>query len=216
MKVNHRKLFKALVESEGIEVKFKTQSTLMKMIGWFLTPINPTFMTGYTTTLGETIYFPSPAWLEASYERAWMVLCHELVHVEDHRTQGKLFSVRYSMPQGLAVLSLLGLVFHSWWCLLFLLFLAPWPAPWRMLSEMRGYGMSMAVDYWVYGGGISQAQKDHVVNQFTSSSYYWMYPFKKTVQREVGRWTKGILCDELQAHGPVFGRMKRLISANKL
>lgn len=210
---DHKEMFETLVVSEGVGVRYKNESRRMRFIGkamfW-----NNEFMTDLTTTLGGTVYFPSRQWVEADYYGAWRILCHEIVHIEDERALGKFrwwFSVQYALPQALAVLALLSYPLQTWWPLLFLLCLAPLPAPWRMKIEMRGYAMTMAVHFWYGKTGISQELKANVAENFTGSRYYWMWPFKSAVDREVGRWSKMILCDEVFDQGPVFGRVQKMI-----
>lgn len=80
---------------------------------------------------------------------------------------------------------------------------------------MRGYAMDMAVWYWYRGSGIPQGLKSSIVSHFTSAEYYWMYPFKDTVTQEVGRWSKAILCNELEGQGDVYRRVREAIMVRR-
>lgn len=211
MVIDHRDIFDTLVSTEKVEIRFKCDSLLMRLAGKVM---GQTFVEQVTTTIGGTVYFPNPEWVAQNYERSWMTLSHELVHVEDYRRLGlakPLFLVAYAFPQVLSLLALLGFAFQSWWFLGCLLFLAPMPAPWRKRAEMRGYGMTMAVHYWRHGTGIPQGLRAFVTQQFSGPLYYFMWwPF--SVEGEVGRWVKMILCSELQDQGPVFGRVQKLLA----
>lgn len=211
MAFDHREMFEALKHSENIKVRYKDESWLMKLAGRLMF-YNPDFSSHFTTTVGETVYFPSRKSVEIDYQTSWTVLCHELVHVEDNRKNGWL-TLGYYMPQSLAFLALLAPVLWSWWPLLALAFLLPLPAPWRRDAEMRGYAMSMAVWYWYHRSGIPTALKAEVVGHFMGSEYYWPWPFKQTVTEEVGRWSKRILCNEMAQYGDVYPRIKRMIEA---
>lgn len=214
MKFDHKEMFEALQRSENVKVRYKDESWLMKLIGKLMF-YNPDFSTHFITTLGETVYFPSRSEVETDYQIAWEVLSHEAVHVEDYRNSKPkfLFMLKYMMPQILAVFALLAPVLWSWWPLLALVFLLPLPAPWRRDIEMRGYAMSMAVWYWYSRSGIPQALKSETVDHFTGAEYYFTYPFKQAVTEEVGRWSKRILCNEMDQYGAIYGRVKRMIES---
>lgn len=165
------------------ELRFKNESRLMKLIGFFTGIFNPGFMTEYVTTIGPKVYFPSKTELVARQDLFSEVLAHEYVHLYDSK-KNRLFSVLYLMPQALGCLSLLSL-FAVWdvralWFLLALLFLAPIPAPWRTYYELRGYCMSMLAEY-IDTGDIHPATITWAMVQFTGSSYYWMWPFRTYV-----------------------------------
>lgn len=199
----HREMFDALQTMAGVQVRYKNESRFMRLIG-LLMFFNRSFMTGYTTTIGVTVYFPSRAFVDRDPYHAWEVLAHEIVHAEDYRASKMWFGVKYLFPQCLAVLALLAPVLWSWWPLAFLLFLAPIPAPWRTHYEMRGYAMSLAVHYWYLGDGIPVALKQHVADAFTGPSYLYMWPFKTAVANRVNDISRRILCDEIFEDGPVY------------
>jgi hypothetical protein len=46
----------------------------------------------------------------------------------------------------------------------------------RAAGEIRGYTISMAVNYWRYGSVLEETE-DWIVQQFTSSAYYFMLPW---------------------------------------
>jgi hypothetical protein len=210
MTFSHEKMFRDLVAQEGITVRFKNEH-------WWWRVLGKTLCEGYATTLGTSVYFPSREWLEQNYERAWRTVCHELVHIEDYREckPSALFYVLYAFPHWLALLAILSPILWAWWPLAFLLFLAPWPSPWRRHFEMRAYAMELAVEFWLRSSGIPQAMKQEVVDHFTGPAYYWVWPFKAKVAQDVGRWTKRILCNEMDEAGGVFRRVKLMIKARR-
>ena len=60
----------------------KANSKLMRFTGWLVKPINPTFMTNYWTTIGNTIYYPTS---ETMPQHRHDILQHEFVHVHQWR-----------------------------------------------------------------------------------------------------------------------------------
>lgn len=165
----------------GLEVKFKDESVFMKSLGVVLF-FNPRFMTRYSTTVGNVVYFPSRSWLNDNKNSAARVLAHELVHISDATDAGSvLFSYAYLTPQVFALLSLLAFVHSPWW-LLCMLFLAPIPAPMRTYWELRGYAITDAVQYKSTG---SFTNIDWMIKQFSGSAYFFMWPFKKDIRNRI-------------------------------
>jgi len=165
----------------GLKVKFKDESLFMKILGWILF-FNPKFMTNYTTTIGSTVYFANRKWLKENQDSAAHVLAHELVHIGDSKQAGGfIFSYTYLLPQALALLSLLA-IFSTWWWLLCLLFLAPIPSPFRTHWELRGYAMTDAT-YFKSDGVFTDI--NWMAGQFTSGSYFFMWPFADDVRSRI-------------------------------
>ena len=175
------KIVKYGQEKYGIEIKFKDESFFMKILSFTLF-FNPRFKTNYITTIGKKIYFPSQQWLKENRDSASRVLAHEYVHVLDSIEAGSfIFSYSYLFPQVLATLSLCSLSGNLWW-LLSLLFLLPIPAPMRCHYELRGYAMSDAVSYKVFGEFLPI---DFIEKQFLTSAYYYMWPFKHDIHNRI-------------------------------
>ena len=173
----------------GVEIKFKDESRFMKALGYLLF-FNPKFMTRFVTVIGKTVYFPSRQRVEQDPDSAARVLCHELVHLTDARRVGALsFSLSYLFPQCLALLAL-SAIFVGPWALLFLAFLAPLPAPLRTFWELRGYAMTDAVAYRMDG---KFTFKDWMAGQFTSGSYFFMWPFLSDIKDRIEENRKLIL-----------------------
>jgi ABC-type multidrug transport system fused ATPase/permease subunit len=133
-----------------LQIKYKDQSFLMKLIGKLLF-FNKTFMTDYTTTLGDTIYFPNEAFVKVRSISSTVILLHEIVHIKDsHKLTKLLFSLLYACPQ-ILLLFFIPMLFISWkFALLFLLFALPIPAFFRMYFEKRAYLSSLyAIHIWI-------------------------------------------------------------------
>lgn len=137
----YSKLTTYLATNYGVRVRYKDESRLMRFIGWLMF-FNRAFMTRYTTTLGRTVYFPTRG------KENWETLAHEAVHVLDYANAPVRFALGYVMPQGLAAFALIALaafvipVFLV--TLLFLVAAGPWPSPWRLKRERRGFRMTIA------------------------------------------------------------------------
>ena len=185
-------------KEHGVKIKFKNESSFMKVLGWILF-FNPRFMTKYTTIIGTTAYFPSRKYLEENPGPPSWVFCHELVHMSDAKQFGStLFNLSYLFPQCLAIFSLLSFVIGPW-ALLALLFLLPIPALFRTRWELRGYAMTDAVTLHETG---------HFTNigwmsgQFTTGAYYFMWPFEKQLKREIQNNRRLILDNRLHEKIP--------------
>lgn len=172
----------------GVKIKYKDSSKFMKFLSYLLF-FNKSFMTNYTTTIGNTVYFPTQSKIdEAVNNSSLATLCHESQHIYDSKSYKAIwYYIAYLFPQILAPF-MLFFAFISWYLALglFILFLLPLPAPFRMIYERRGYIINMLI--------INQIQKEYGVNegirksillpyiedvndQFTSSAYYFMWPF---------------------------------------
>lgn len=189
----------------------------MRMIAALLF-FNKDFMQGFVTTIGSKVYIPRKRLFDAEEGFTawpWKTLAHELVHVHDAQvTFGRsvMYGVLYLLPQILAVFSLLAVlaVVDLWWLMSlgFLLLLAPIPAPIRTVYERRGYAMNIATNFWRYGS-VQQHQIDHTIGRFTTSKYYWMWPFKKSMHRwiedTIVRVQNGeIIANELDIYKAVY------------
>lgn len=83
----------------------KTDSRLMRAVGWVLKPFTPTFMGSFWTTIGSTVYVPSrydddEDWgTEVWRGRHAALLAHEAVHVAQFERYGLLLmAVMYLGP----------------------------------------------------------------------------------------------------------------------
>lgn len=177
-----------------VRIEEKQNSKLMRLIGWFLKTarINKLFMENYYTTLGNTIYLPVGAAANHDPETLTRVIAHECIHILDSdRLTGPLFKFLYLFPQSLAVFSLLS-VFAVWniqflWCLLFLLALAPIPAPFRYFFELRAYRIAVlfARKRDKLDDESMNGVYDWVIKQLSSSLYYFTWPFPNMILKHL-------------------------------
>lgn len=175
----------------GFQIKYKTESLLMKIIGKILF-FNSGFMTGYITTLGKTVYFPDRERMQALHSLHYLgTLAHEFRHSYDNKKWNIFFPFMYLFPQILSIFSLLSFLAIwfglSWlFCLLFLLCLAPIPSPGRKLIEFNGYVMSLFMaNEFLKESGVELEERRFELKKlaqrynqnFVGSSYYYMWPF---------------------------------------
>jgi hypothetical protein len=139
-------------EIPGFKIVDKKTSKLMWFFNFFTRLWNPLFMERYTVTLGRTIYMP--AWLIGT-RSGYMVLRHEAVHLRDLIRWGPLYVISYLAPP-------IGPSFKAYW-------------------EYRGYVESMRVYFEIYGE-VPDKTVDFWVEQFTSSTYLWMFPIAPMVR----------------------------------
>ena len=106
-------LFQRVIRNEipGFKLGYKDQSSLMKVFAFLLYPFNDSFLDGYVTTWGTTVYFPNPTEVRIQPSHSFRVLAHEFVHLCDSK-KGRLgFMASYALPQILALLPLLA---YAW------------------------------------------------------------------------------------------------------
>jgi len=163
----------------GFDIVNKHESKVHKAFGKLI----PNWLK-LSTTLFPKVYSSYTREDVELYPRAYLrMLQHEWVHLKDAMTFFNLlprrlkwfnvvmFYISYLFPQILAPLGLLG--FTNPWFFLFLLFALPLPAPFRMLAEIRAHRRSFELG----------SDVDGIVENFTTSKYYFMWPFKKHVTK---------------------------------
>lgn len=116
-------------------VAFKDQSALMKLLGFLARPFNATFMTSYTTTLGNTVYFPTESFYESYPDKTLRILAHEYVHLYDGQKHWS-FGLSYVFPQILAVLPIIAFAVLAW------------PYSWLVLLPFVAYLLSAVLAIW--------------------------------------------------------------------
>ena len=217
--------FEAFAEDLGrnyvIRVGYKDKSWLMKFLG-LLMFFNRGFMTHYITTIGNTVYFPNEDFIKKNELGAITVLAHEVVHIAQKEKRGfALFAFEYLFPQCLTIFALLTLLAFVWlpflWCLLFLLFLAPIPAPWRKKFEVEGYTMTLYMsdlimrqighddDYILKELSLSAVRIDRL--NFRGSGYWYMWPWG--VDEEFAKKIEDIRSGVISDTDEVYGRVRR-------
>jgi hypothetical protein len=167
------KLLKELEkEFPDFEVKYKRDSTTMKIIDRFLKIVTfgkmKTFMTQFITTYGDDIYTPD-GWDDRDPLSKCITLRHERVHIrQKQRYFRKIkwlsffwFSVRYTM----------------WLLPAFL-------AMGRKLIEQEAYEESLRARAEYLGVDVLEDKeyRDHIVNHFLSANYFWTWPYRKAVE----------------------------------
>jgi hypothetical protein len=177
-------------------VKWKNESFTQGLLGRLLF-FNPKYMTGYITTLYPLVYFPSKDHYEKNPLNSLMVLAHERVHLLDSIRYGMWFKLSYLLPQVISVpllvasigclignLKLVSLIL----LVLGLVALIPWPSPWRVNWEKRGYAMTLATNYWLFGS-IPDPLKQSVRDHFLDWSYFKM----ARSPEDIDKWLEDIV-----------------------
>ena len=170
--------------------------------------VMPRFHETITTTIFPNVYMPENIYIEPA---CWKILAHEYVHLMQARKHPFIFLLKYVFPQTLGLLALMGFGLgpHALWALLFL---TPLPAYFRMKYELEGYAMSMAVNFWRYQS-VSNEQKQFVKNVFLGGTYYFMWPFRKWIDRKINTIALQIERGEYDER-PVFTTVRMLIEYN--
>jgi len=201
----------------NLQIKYKDQSWFMQALGKILF-FNPGFMKSFTTTIGETVYFPSQPFVKIRPISSSVVLLHELVHMFDEKRLSKpAFSLSYLFPQILAPIFLALLFFVSWKIVLPLAFLsmAPIPAYFRMYYEKRAYISSIYVLYKL--GQLKNfdpkldTQAAAFVQYFKDSSYYFMWPFGN-LDAEFAQAVTDVKAGKRPYDSPVFDMLDDLVT----
>lgn len=128
------------------------------------------YLDGYQTTIGRTL-FVTPDWDAMPADRRYVTLRHEAVHLRQFQRYGLV---------GMAVL--------------YLLVPLPLGLAWfRARFEKEGYAETVRATAEVYGldAARSPELRAHVIAQFTSGAYGWMWPFRAGLER----WYDGVLAE---------------------
>lgn len=211
-----------LKEHYSFKVKFKDCSRFMKFIATLLF-FNKQFMTRFITTIGNTIYFPSEQFIKDDERVAMRALTHELIHIQQAKKYGRvLFYLMYLFPQCLTPLSVFALLAFVWtpclWFLVFLVFCAPIPAPFRKKFELEACYMSIFIFY------IDAKNSNHPDDEiqknlsiwvldlnmynFRGANYYFMWPFG--VVKELGNKVKEVRERDISDTDETYSLMKEL------
>jgi hypothetical protein len=149
------------VQVPGFKIDFKDESKLHQVLGFLARPFNAGYMTSFTTTLGNTVAFPSRDFYERSPLSSFIVLAHEFVHLWDQKQGAWRFKLTYLFPQvlGLIPLLLYGiLAWKSLWLLavsvfVYLLACAVAPKSKILMSVVLalGLGGTLGLAWWLTG-----------------------------------------------------------------
>lgn len=150
-------------EFPGFEIRQKSESRLMKVIDMCLKVITfgamRTFMTRFITTIGTTVYVPD-GWDQKPSVSKIITLRHERVHMRQSRKYGSL--------------------------LFRLLYLLVLPSVWtfRAKFEREAYEDTILAIFEYKGREALDAElKANLIKHFTSADYFWMNPFRKSVEQ---------------------------------
>jgi hypothetical protein len=153
-------------EFPGFRIVRKDQSPLHSAIHHALRVITfgrmTTYLDGFQTTIGETVYVTSD-WDGWEPDQRYVTLRHEAVHLRQFRT--------FSVP-GMAVL--------------YVLLPLPMGLAWfRAYFEKAAYAESIRAAAEVWGPALPRTAeyREHVIEQFTGASYGWMWPFRGALER---------------------------------
>lgn len=190
--MNHAELtlerLKKLYADKGISLIKKEESKFANLLG-YLAALVPgvgrvKFMKRFSTIIGSKVYL-AEGFEHRSPESQLVTLAHEYTHWCDFQERGPWkCGWMYAMPQVLAPLGLLGLLYPPLY-IIFILAL-PLPSSGRMFLEMRGYTTSMWVRHKL-GYKVKPEHIDRYTKYFTSGSYYWMWPFEKEIREQL-KW----------------------------
>lgn len=163
-----------LTRDYRLRIVVKTNSRLHRMIHHALVIITfggmREYLDGYQTTIGRTLYVTSD-WDRRDPLERYCTLRHEAVHLQQFR--------RWTLP-GMAAL--------------YLLFPLPVGlAYFRAKFEMAAYAESIRAAAEIHGAAYPRQSwyREHVIEQFTSASYGWMWPFRRSLER----WYDGVLAE---------------------
>ncbi len=171
----------------GFNMKMKYSSWHQRLIGHLLGLVgNGAYMTQFWTTIGYTVYRPDLAGMSND---EWKVMWHEGRHALQAKSLTRvLMGFLYLLPLSLVPLVAIGAIFSLWWLVPTALLLLPLPAYFRMRLEMQAYRTSMVADYASSPTGHifrTTAAAQFMVDHFTGPNYYYMWPFRKDVQRRL-------------------------------
>jgi hypothetical protein len=201
----------------SLQVRYKDRSNFMKFLGTVMF-FNKKFMSSYTINIGNIIYLPNCHFTKSHPVSGSVSFLHELIHLYDQKRLGNIgFRLSYLFPQILSLLSLL-LFLVSWKIALpiFLLFLLPIPAYFRMKYEKRAYLSSLYVIQKLSKSKVHftahlDIHSRYFIKSFIDSTYYFMWPFKKYLRQEFKRAIELIEAGQRPYQDPVFDMIDDLI-----
>jgi hypothetical protein len=132
------------------------------------------YLTRYTTVLGSTIYVPT-SWGERGDAERYITLRHEAVHLRQARRMGRIgMALLYALP-----ILPVGLAYG------------------RARIEWEAYADTLRAITEVHGLAYarSPAVTEHIVRQFTSAAYLWMWPFPGQVRGWIARELEAIAAE---------------------
>jgi len=163
---------------------------ILKVVG------NDSYLDGYWTTIGFTIYQPG----DEVNEDWWSAIPHEGGHsIQAKKWTRPLFGSLYLM--GTPVWLLPAVLFSwpffvwlPWWSglifvLAFLLLSFPPFGFYRAHWEFQMYGLSLAMRYW-QGGDVSSGYIETRAKQFTGPDYFYMHPYRRSAEKKLREYVE--------------------------
>jgi len=129
----------------------------------------------------------------------------------------KLSKLVFGLVLGVSLMVFLALgCYYTGWSMLVLLglvVLAPWPAPWRVKWELRGYGMTLAVMQWVWHCAVTN--RPNVVAHFVDASYFFMSWSRAAVDKNLEATRQQAEAGALQRVAP-YSTVYAFLESNRL
>ena len=161
-------------EFPGFRVVLKTDAWTQRAIHQLLRVLTfgaqSAYLDSYQTTIRRTVYV-TPGWDSLPDEQRYVTMRHEREHLRQFR--------RYTTP-----------------LMAFLYIFVPLPVglSWfRAHFEKQGYAESIraAAEVWGLDHVRHPLHREYVVSQFTSGSYGWMWPFRRSIET----WYDGVVTE---------------------
>jgi hypothetical protein len=153
-------------ELPGFRIVRKDQSRLHRLIHRVLVVVTfgqmRSYLDSYQTTIGKTVYVTAD-WDTWPADRRYVTMRHEAVHLRQFRA--------YSLPVMAVLYVFVPLPLGLAYC--------------RARFEQAAYAETIRAAAEVWGADVARAPayRSHIIQQFTGSSYGWMWPFKKRLER---------------------------------
>lgn len=202
---------------KGFRIRFKNESFWQRLLGFFMF-WNPGYLIDFVSVFFRTVWWTTRKDYERNPWVTFKVLAHEWVHILDGGEHRGWFPFSYVSVQVWGVISIFALlsIWFGPWFLLFLvalLFFAPWPSPWRIKWETRGYAIGMAVNYWKHGA-IKESTKDWIVEVLTGSVYYFPAWSKRRLCRRLDKAAEAIESGEVLKWNKAFPLILKIMLAS--
>ncbi|NJL53697.1 hypothetical protein HC928_00230 [bacterium] len=154
----------------GVLIEQKSSRWYWRFLGFLLRIVSfgkIDFMNDFQTVIGNRIGV-TPSWKHFDYAMKYATLLHELEHIKEYKKFG--FGNVW-----------VGVVVFGF---LYLFFPLPVGLAWfRARAEKAGYEQSLRAYMRTHGYDAAAQAKDHVIKQFTSANYLWMWPFPKQLSK---------------------------------
>ena len=164
-------------EFPDFEIVPKQKSSLMKFFAWGLKVITfgkmTNFMEHYSTTIGYTLYVPAN-WMDWTDVTRMVTLRHERVHMRQKKKYGFFFFILYTFVFFPTLLAYFRMKFEK----------EAYEETMRAICELNPMGNVVIM---------SAAYKARMLSQFTGPAYFWMWPFKKSLDSWYEKTLKSIL-----------------------